>query len=60
MRLGGEMDDALDAGKEAGDEVAVADVAVDEFVTRIGLDIAEVLEVPGVSQLVEVDDADLR
>ncbi len=54
------MDDPLDAREEAGDEVAVADVAVDELVAGVGLDVAQVLEVPGVGQLVEVDDADVR
>ena len=54
--LGGEMDDALDAGEEAPDEGLVADVAEDEFVARVVLDVAQVVEVPGVGQLVQVDD----
>ena len=54
--LGGEVDDGLDAGEEAADQVPVADVAEDEFVAGVVLDVLEVVEVPGIGQLVQVDD----
>ena len=54
--LGGEVDDGLDPGEEAPDQVPVPDVAHDEFVAGVLLDVAEVVQVPGVGQLVQVDD----
>ena len=59
VALGGEVDDGVDAGDELGDEVGVADVALDEAVAlgeRRAVDVAQVVEVAGVGQLVEVDD----
>ena len=50
------MDDALDAGEDSPDEGLVADVAKDELVARVVLDVVQVVEVPGVGQLVQVDD----
>ena len=43
-------------GEEFGDEVEVADVALDENVARVALQGGEVLEVAGVGQRVEIDD----
>jgi hypothetical protein len=58
VRFGGKIDDGagLVLGKQAADEVKVADVALDEGVARIALQAGEVLEVAGVGQRVEVDD----
>ena len=52
--FGGEVDDGggLVPSKEAGDEVGVADVAVDEGVEGIVLDGCEVFRIAGVGELV--------
>jgi len=60
MRLGGEMDDPLDSLVEAADDLAVADVAADKLVTGVALDVPEVIEVPRIGELVEVDEPDRR
>ncbi len=52
MRLGGEVDDRVDALHRIGDRALVLDRAVDELV----LDVVEVLAAPGVGELVEHDD----
>ena len=58
VRFGGKIDDGarLVLGEQPGDEVEVADVALDEEVARVALQGGEVLEVAGVGQRVEVDD----
>ena len=58
VRFGGKIDDGagLVLGEQLGDEVEVADVALDEDVARVALERGEVLEVAGVGQRVEVDD----
>ena len=62
VRFGGKIDDGagLVLGEQFGDEVEVADVALDEDVARITLQGGEVLEVAGVGQRVEVDDRFIR
>ena len=58
VRFGGKIDDGagLVLGEELGDEVEVADVALDEDMARVALQGGEVLEVAGVGQRVEIDD----
>ena len=58
VRFGGKIDygAGLMLGEEFGDEVEVADVALDEAVARVALHRGQVLEVAGVGQRVEVDD----
>ena len=58
VRFGGKIDDGagLMLGKQLGDKVEVADVALDEEVARVAAQRCEVLEVAGVGQRVEVDD----
>ena len=58
VRFGGKIDDGagLVLGKQFGDEVEVADVALDENVAGIATQAGEILEVAGVGQRVEVDD----
>ena len=43
-------------GKQFGDEVEVADVALDEEVAGIATQAGEILQIAGVGQRVEVDD----
>jgi len=43
-------------GEQAADELAVADVAAYEDVSRVSLERFEATQVPGVGELVEVDD----
>ena len=59
MRFGGEIDDRgrLMLGKEALDERAIADVAVHEHVLGRVARRRERVEIAGVGQLVEIDDA---
>ena len=56
--FGGKIDHGagLMLGEQFGDEVEVADVALDEEVARIATQRCEILEVAGVGQRVEVDD----
>src|SRR3989475_192178 len=54
--LGGEIDHRVDAAGDVADQLAVADVAVDEGVARIALDVLQVRRVARVGELVEVDD----
>ncbi len=42
--------------QKAGDEIAIADVAANEQVTRIALERGQVAEISGIGQLVEIDD----
>ena len=62
VRFGGKIDDGagLVLGEQFGDEVEIADVALDEDVARIALQSGEVLEVAGVGQRIEVDDRFIR
>jgi hypothetical protein len=59
VRLGSEMEDALDVLQDAADKIPVADVAPDELVADVASDVVQVVEVAGVGQLVEVDDPDV-
>src|SRR5256885_15864523 len=52
----GEIDHRVDAAGDVADQLAVADVAVDEGVARIALDVLQVRRVARVGELVEVDD----
>src|SRR5207249_287105 len=57
VTLGREVDDVGDAVPHRGpDGLPVGDVAADELVPRVALDVLEVGEVAGVGQGVEVDD----
>ena len=60
VRLGGEMEDALDAAENAADELLAADIPVDEFMARVAGDVGQVVEIAGLGQRVEVDDPDVR
>ena len=44
-------------GQYAGERASIANVAFDEPVACIMLDVRQVLEIPRVSQLIEVDHA---
>ncbi len=59
MRLRGEVDDVVDPllREEARDEVGVRDVALDEAVAGVPLELALVLAPPRVSEDVEVHEA---
>ena len=59
VRLGGEVDDGVGAAQRLADDGGVADVAVHEGVAGVVLDVAQVLEVAGVGELVEVHDLDV-
>jgi hypothetical protein len=58
VALGRQVHHRVDAvgGEELGEELLVVDVAADEDVLRIAFELFEVLEVPRVGELVEVDD----
>ena len=56
MRLGGRVDDHLDAADDLAHEPGVTDVAVDELESGMAHHVGEVLEVPGVCQRIERDD----
>ena len=61
MRLGREVDDVVRLPHQRLDERRVADVAVNEaYSLRRLLDVAQVVWVAGVRQLVEIDDAGVR
>jgi hypothetical protein len=53
-----EMDDPLNPFIEAAHDLPVTDVAADELVRGVPLHVLEVIEVSGISQLIEVDEAD--
>ena len=55
VRLGGRVDDHVDAVDELGDERGVANVAVDERQALVAHHVGEVLEIAGVRQRVERD-----
>ena len=57
--FGGEVHYRVDSffGEEPLDQSSIADVALDEAVAGIGGDVGQVLEVAGVGELVEVDQA---
>src|SRR5437667_12684374 len=54
--LGGEIYHRVDAVRDVADQLGVADVAVDEGVARIALDVLQVRRIARVGELVEVDD----
>ena len=54
MGLGREVDDRVTPLHRSRHDLGVADVTTDERVTRVALDVAQVLETPGVGQDVEV------
>ena len=58
MALGGEMNDRarLFAPKQIAQTISVDDVAPLKAIARIAFDGSQVLEIAGVSQLVEIDD----
>ena len=56
MALGGDVDDAVDTLGGTGDVVGIGDIAMDERVARVVLEVAHVLGAPGVRQQVDVDD----
>ena len=56
MRLGRGVHDHVDLRDHFGDEVGVADVAVDERQPLVADHVGEVLEVPRVGERVERDD----
>ena len=62
VRFGGKIDDGagLMLGEQLGDEVEIADVALDEDVARIASQRGQVFEIAGVGQRIEVDDRFIR
>ncbi len=56
VRLGGEVDDGVGVTHRLFNLGGVADVALNEAVAGVVLDVAQVVEVAGVGELVEVDD----
>jgi len=59
VSLGREVDDGVGAGEGRAHDTGVADVPAHERVARVALDVAQVLEVAGVGEFVEVDDLDV-
>src|SRR5687767_15916352 len=61
VRLRGKMDDGIRflVRNKRIDQRAVADIAVNEPVTFVAIDGREVIEIPRVSELIEIDDAPL-
>ncbi len=61
MAFGCKVDDIIRIvlSDQVGDERFVADVALHKDVTGVILDVLQVLEVAGIGQLVEVDEADV-
>ena len=57
VRFGGEVDDGVDPPDDVAHDLRVADVALHERVPRIVGEVGQVRRVPGVRQLVEIDDA---
>ena len=62
MALGSEMDDAIHliVLHQLQHQVEITDIALNESIVRLVLDVLEVSQVACVSQLVEVDDVILR
>ena len=60
VRLGREVDDGVDLGREPVDECPVADVALHEPVAAAALELGQVGGVPGVRQLVQHHQVQLR
>ena len=60
MRLGGRVDDHVDAADDLPHELGVADVAVDELQARMAHHLGEVLEVARVGERVERDHVVIR
>jgi hypothetical protein len=58
MRLGGEVEDGggLVLGEDAGEEGGVGDVAVNEDVAGVGLEVGQVFGIARVGEGVEIDD----
>ena len=61
VALGGKVDDIIGVilGDQVGDQGLVADVALHEDVAGVALDVLQVLQVAGVGQLVQIDEADV-
>src|SRR5262249_50591597 len=57
VRLGRKVQDRVDASHHVTYDLRVAHVALHEHVTRIAREVGQVCRVPGVGQLVEIDDA---
>src|SRR5262249_59437288 len=55
--LGREVQDRVDASHHVAHDLRVAYIALHERVARIARDVGQVCRVPGVGQLVEIDDA---
>ncbi len=56
MGLGGKVDDGVHPFGRTQDRLPVADVCANETIARIRLDLAQVVGVAGVSELVQVHD----
>ena len=59
VRFGGEVHDRIAAVHRCGDFIAIDDAAADEGVARVVGDVANVVEISGVRQRVEVDDGNV-
>ena len=60
VRLGRKIDDRVDAGAKGGaDRTRVADIAVDEAIAPVALDVAQVSGVPRIGHGVEIDDLEI-
>ena len=57
MRLGREMDDVISRLHEVVNWLAVADVASDKPVALVTVYVAKVRWVPGIRELIQIDDA---
>ena len=55
MGFSGKMENALSALEGASDEVPVANVTADKFITRVTFNIAQIVQVSGIGQFVEID-----
>src|SRR5215470_6215837 len=60
VRLGREVHDGVDPAARVTHDLGVADVALDERVARVALEIGQVGGISRVGQLVEIDDAVVR
>ena len=58
MRLGGQMDETVELMllEQLHNEVLVGDVALDEMVVGLAVNVGQILQVAGISQVVEVED----
>ena len=60
VRLGGKVYYSVAIGNQLIDQLAIANIALDEFVVRTGLDLFEIFQVTGISQRIKIDNLVIR